>query len=181
MEQIKNVIKETGKKCPTCEGQIVETFVKNFGKSNGVIGPGYHRPSWAESIGFGCSKCGLKYGEPIFKKTGPTEQIVFELNLYKAKTVRKITVDDLHPLITMVPAGKSKMDLGLGHKIEFTTMKEKSSKPKIPIELKNIKAGTEVFLVPPGEYSLELDGYKDIQLTKKKGAKTFQVKNSFIS
>jgi hypothetical protein len=81
----------------------------------------------------------------------------------------------------MVPAGKGKINFGLDQKIEFTTMKEKSSKPKIPTELKNLPAGTEVFLTPPGEYSLELDGYKNIQLTKKKGAKTFQVKNSFIS
>ncbi len=180
MKQIEKVIRETGKDCSHCSGKIVETFVKKYGESNGVAGPGYHCPSWIESLGFGCDKCGLKYGEPVFKKTAATAQITFELNLSEAKTARKITVDDLLPLITMVPDKKVKVDLGMKHKVTFTEMKEKSSKAKIPSELKNLPKGTIVFLVPLGPYSLDFKGYNNIQLSKNKGAKTFQVKNSLI-
>jgi hypothetical protein len=51
MKKIEKVIRDTGKDC-TCTGNIIETFAKKYGKSNGIIGPGNHTPSWVESIRF---------------------------------------------------------------------------------------------------------------------------------
>lgn len=106
MKKIEKVIRNTRKKC-TCGGNIVESFTKKYGKDNGIIGPGYYCPSWAESLGFGCAKCGRQYGEPVFKKTEASEQIAFELELYEATTTHKITTEDLHPFITMVKGKKT--------------------------------------------------------------------------
>lgn len=175
MEKIEKVIRNTRKTC-ICGGGIVETFVKKYGKSNGIIGPGYRTPSWVESVGFGCKSCGHQYGEPVFKKTKPTEQIIFELDLYVAKLKKKITTDDLHPLEKLVPSGKKDFQLA-GKTVMLRTMKSIKSKAKVPKELQLLSAGTPIFISPN---DLNLRDYTAIQLTKKKGTKTFQVKSSCI-
>lgn len=179
MKKIEKVTVSTGKKC-TCKGSIVEIFTTKHGKGNGVIGPGYSCPSWVESLGFGCATCGLQYGEPIFKKTEATEQVRFELNLYEATTTCRITIEDLPPLIRMIKGPKYKT-LVANQTVTFQNPKEKVSKPKIPSELKNLKVGTKVFVLPSDNHHLNLvNEYKHIQLTKEKGAKVFEVKKSFI-
>lgn len=181
MKKIEKVTKITDKKCASCGGDIIESFTKKYGEGNGVIGPGYHCPSWIESLGFGCNNCGCQYGEPVFIKTKADEQIVFELELYEAVTAHRITTEDLGPLLEMSPGKEEKTEIQ-GHTFFVRQHEEKVSEQKIPTELKDLEAGTKIFVLPSNDHPLYFsDGYKNIQLTKEKNAKKFEVKNSFVS
>lgn len=180
MKKIEKVIRDTGKDC-VCTGNIVETFAKKYGKNNGIIGPGCHTPSWVESIGFGCDKCGHQYGAPVFERTPPNEQMIFELNLYKAKLIKKISISDL-PIEIKYKKGKAfHLDLGNKQKLKGNEMIEIEVKPKrIPIELKNLKVGTEIFVLP-SESRNPRNTFSTIQLITRKDTKTFKIKQSCIS
>ena len=179
----KAILRKTGKNC-ACGGVIVEVFVKKTKPFTMNTPIGKKLPSWVESDGFGCSRCGRSYGEPIFKKTEPTEQIIFALNLEEAVLKRKITLKDLPfngtTLVPDVAQKKKQKTIRVGNTaLELTPMKE--VKKPLPSLLQKAKKGTKVFVVPELFGKKRLRYYHKIQFTKEKGAPIFFVTSDCLS
>jgi hypothetical protein len=183
MKRIEKSIRDTGEPCKeNCNGTIVETFSRKYPKNKTIICGGRNpTPSVVSSDGFGCNKCGHPYGEPIFSATKPTQQIEFELTLSKGTLARKITIDDL-PLETKYRKGKKvTFPVGNHEKIEGREIIEKIVKPKmIPPALKMLKKGVALFIIPSEGHDPR-NKFSTIQLSIKKGSKTFKIRHSCIS
>jgi hypothetical protein len=181
MEYIKKSIRYTRKTCECGKGSIVEIFTKKYGKSNGIVGPGHHTPSWVSSDGFGCNNCGRKYGEPIFTKTKATLQVEFELSLLKGTLKKKVTIKDLPIKTELVEGKKTYITFGNNQKLEGHVLVPKQVKPKsVPKELTLLTIGTEVYIIPSKEHD-HRNPFVTIQLSIKKDSKTFIVSRSCIS
>jgi hypothetical protein len=183
MEQIKEVLRPTGKQCSCRDnGTVVEIFTKKYGKSNGVMGPGHYTPSFIESIGFGCNKCGLTYGLPVFRNLDLESnqdikrEIEFELSLSTVTLVRRIMLKDL-PLVQTVKKGS----LSIGNsRTKIIPLGKATTKPKsIPPELKKLPVGTTVYC-PPKSDSLWLTPkeFFRVQLSVERNAQVFEVHRS---
>ncbi len=175
MERITHVTRDTGRKCECAsKGNILETFFKKYGKSNGVCGPGHFTPSWIESKSIGCEKCGRPYIFESMLDTTPEikKELEYELSLSIDILQRPITVDDLPNVQKYSKRAKRN---GTG-----STLTPYWKKPKtVPPALKKLQVGTMVYILPSQDaYSDPHNPYVSIKFSIHKDALSYQVHNS---
>ncbi len=180
MERIIKTSRKTERSC-SCGGDIVEHFQKKYEASNGIIGPGSHRSSFVISTGFSCTLCGLQYAEPVFQKTTPNEQILFELTLSEAVITKKITPHDLPKKTKEIRGKETELQIG-SLKIHSRLIKKIFLKTKIPEELKKISPGTKVFVISSQNEKkiYNPENFILIQLDKIKGSRIYKISSDCI-
>ncbi len=180
MKSIPSVLRITNKLCH-CGGKIAESFSQKIKTNTRVVVGGPPKQPYVTSDGYTCLSCGLRYGEPMFINTEPTEQVRFELSLSVGTVACLITSKDIKPKEVSVLGKEIKIKVGNTF-ITGNTLVSKKEPSKVPQALKKMTVGKTVYIVPNEDYRRDIHNpYYRIQLTKKLHAEQFLVKRSCIN
>ncbi len=179
----------TGKKCSSCSGTIVEGFEQKSEPFTMHTVIGSRRPTWIESTGFSCNKCGMKYGAPVFKATTSSavfENVKFILHCIPA-TLSKTPPQGTYSKRNTIAREKKFTSLKVGNqKIRVRPIKDiDMSRPEAPPEsiLKRLRVGAKIYIFPSGDnfYNFFKKEFHHATLRLDVTAPTFYIPRSCVS